>query len=49
MGHHGALHQGHSTDPQGFPGRYQLDSIYQPRYDIVVVTIVSELALDLKM
>ena len=48
MGHHGALHQWHSADPQGFPGRYQSDSTYQPRYGRVVVTVVSELALDLE-
>ena len=48
VGPHGALHQWHSADPQGFLGRYQLDSTYQPQYGIVVVTVVSELALDLQ-
>ena len=48
MDPHDALHQWHSADPQGFLGRYQSDSIYQPRYGRVVVTIVSELALDLE-
>ena len=48
MGHHGALHQSLSADPQGFPSRCQLDSTYQPQYGIVVVTVVSELALDLE-
>ena len=48
MGHHDALHQWHSADPQEFPGRYQLDSTYQPRCGIAVVTVVSELALDLQ-
>ena len=48
MGHHVALHQWHSADPQGFLGRYQLDSIYQPQYGRVVVTVVSELVLGLE-
>ena len=48
MGHHGALHQWHSVDPQGFLGRYQSDATYQPQYGRVVITIVSELALDLE-
>ena len=48
MGHRDAFHQWHSADPQEFLGRYQLDSIYRPRYDIAVVTVVSELALDLE-
>ena len=48
MDPHGALHQWHSADPQGFLGRYQLDSTYQPLYGRVVVTVVSELALDLE-
>ena len=43
-----ALHQWRSADPQGFLGRYQLDSTYQPLYGRVVVTVVSELALDLE-
>ena len=48
MGHHDALHQWRSADPQGFLGRYQLDFTYQPQYGRVVVTVVSELALDLE-
>ena len=48
MGPHGALHQWHSAVAQGFLGRYQLDSTYQPQYGRVVVTVVSELALDLQ-
>ena len=48
MGHHDALHQWHSADPQGFLGRYQLVSTYQPQYGRVVVTVVSELPLDLE-
>ena len=48
MGHHDDLHQWHSANPQGFLGRYQLDSTCQPQYGRVVVTVVSELALDLE-
>ena len=48
MGPHDALHQWHSADPQEFPGRYQSDSTYQAQCCIAVVTVVSELALDLK-
>ena len=49
MGPHGALHQWHSTDPQGFLGIYQLDATYQEQCCIAVVAVVSELALDLQM
>ena len=49
MGPHDALHQWHSADPQGFPSRYRLDATYQEQCCTVVVTVVSELALDLKM
>ena len=48
MGPHDDWHQWHSVDPQGFLSRYQLDSTYQPWYGRVVITIVSELALDLE-
>ena len=48
MGHHGALHQWHSADPQGFLGRYQLVATYQERCCIAVVIVVSELALGLE-
>ena len=48
MGRHDAFHQWHSTDPQGFLSRYQSDSTYQPWYGRVVITVVSELALDLE-
>ena len=48
MGPHDVLHQWHSADPQGSLGRYQLDSTYQPQYGRVVVTVVSELALNLE-
>ena len=42
MGHHDALLQWHSADPQGFLGRYQLDATYRPRYGRAVVTVVSD-------
>ena len=48
MGHHDTLHQWHLANLQGFLGRYQLDSTYQPQYGRVVVTVVSVLALDLE-
>ena len=48
VGPHDALHQWHSAELQGFLGRYQLDSIYQPRYGRVAVTVASELVLDLE-
>ena len=48
VGPQGALHQWRSANPQGFLGRYQLDSTYQPQYGRVVVTVASELALSLE-
>ena len=43
VGPQGALHQWRSANPQGFLGRYQLDSTYQPQYGRVVVTVASAL------
>ena len=48
MGHHGAACQWLSAVAQESLGRYQLVSTYQPQYGRVVVTVVSELALDLQ-
>ena len=48
MGRHGAACQKFSAVAQESLGRYQLVSTYQPRYGRVVVTVVSELALDLE-
>ena len=49
MGHHDDWHQWHSVDPQESLSRYLLVSTYQVQYCIAVVTVVSELALDLQM
>ena len=49
MGHHDAFCQCHLAEPQESLSRYLLVSTYQVQYCIAVVTVVSELALDLQM
>ena len=49
MDHRDAVHQWFSAEPQGFLSRYQLVATYRVQYCRVVVTIASELALDLQV
>ena len=49
MGHHDAVHQLHSDGHLGLLSRYQLVSTYRAQYYRVLVTVVSESALDLQM